>query len=69
MALDGLDSGRIQVFAGTTSKRQTLDFRMSFIAILLLCVKFDLAYWSNIRRYNKFNKNKYGIHRHLPAIH
>jgi len=43
MALNGLNSGLIQAAVNPASKRQTLDFWMSFVTILVLCVKLDLA--------------------------
>jgi len=43
MALNGLNSGSKKVALKGLKRGQTLDFWLSFAAILVLCVKFDLA--------------------------
>jgi hypothetical protein len=44
MALNGLNSGSKKGGFRGPKGRQTLDFRLSFVAILLLCVMLNLAY-------------------------
>jgi hypothetical protein len=39
MALEGLNSGPEKSSSKAINKRQMLDFRLSFVTILVLCVK------------------------------